>query len=1206
MSTPINIDYTTIDFDALKAELITYLQETKSFKDINYVNSNIRTLVELYAYLGSLFGYYINSVANEPFLPSAKRYKNLNRIARLLSYNPRGDKAAQLNLVGSLKPEYCFGKENVYFEIPAYSSFPSNKATPDGINFSFTNPTQNVYLIKSFGVNPVDITNFSYNNESLPLTKPASYWQTGANPNDTFFIPELIQLELSDYLPLSILNRLDTTNYKKFDIDAVPLFDSSDSSSVGQPFNRNITTNSGSLTIVPNTTYFIVFNYDIQTSTPYLEIMEESDQLSEKRDNIITSIRLEPTSATNEFYTLREVENNAKGRFYVGVLGMQNLESATFEYDKLESTSYGIKKVNLVVNKSGTGLPLQVLVDGVVYSFSSGTISSQTFDANTWDSTQPYYNINLNIVSPTLPEYNYNATLTVESKDPGINSVTIARIYPNYVDSDTSIKAISKETGKRFGNIQVIPTVDVTTSEQKTGSIAVPENTSKIFIAFDKLFDTSVVSEVDYIIELTPSENVQVWWSDKSETGFAINIEPNTGFSGDINWIATRLKASTSKLQPVTFDAEIPTINGEHPDYTIFLSASENVRVWWSDKTKSGFKINTEKQFSGTISYSTFVFSTNEDVLAESSTATQKKGSETFSGGLVVKDITFDVPFPNENYGLHMIANQNVNVWYTNKTVNGFTINVENVYSNQVEVDWYADFSYSYVYQKHGMVNFSGQTTTAGTLPGIRFNNIPETFLINDLKQGDIKLSYINRNGSIDSANNNLSASFTADRKSIYEIKVQLDTQDSISYSDIRVFVKNTGGEWEEWTEGSSLTTTTDIKVGEKVFFVRVNEYQKIEISFGDGEIFGLDPYGSDIIIFGLNTEGKNGNIPPNSIGKTVILSNSILGDDNITLQFEQQFIQLLGIKNQVYFSSSDHTSSTSLYDSEGTQVTEEELVLKQPTQAFGGAFIETTEELRANASSANMRQDRVVSLEDYRTYCNQAFSDYIIKTQVLSYRDIKDAGFLPDGDLAKYWFNYIFIIALPKYGNEISKQHRDYILNTLNTRFKAMATVEHELFSAKLVPIDIRIRYKKTKVGGSNETIESKIKSLIQTYFERDNHEMGETVEYGPIEKLILNLPYVQNAEMAMNKNIDGKLNKNDYNINAVTSINETVQEVKRRKVLELLAKDPTLLNIIDPLFDIKDTKTNVRKWTFSANIEMGKFEFPILGNIIIEAEQG
>lgn len=1200
------INYSAIDFDALKSELINYLKETNSFRDANFVNSNIGTLVELHAYIGSLFGYYINSIANEPFLPSAKQYKNLNRICKILSYNPRGTQASSVDVVGSLLPEYCFGKEDQYFEIPAYSNFLSNKPTTKGVNFSFTNEDQVIYVVKGYGTTVVDQNNFAYDNQTLPLTKPASYWTVGSTGSTgttgtsgiSFDVTKL-SLLLSDTNPLTILNRLDPTNYKGFD-PTIPLYNGSDSQSYGQPFNRNISAIDTNLNIIPNTLYYVVFNFDSQNTVPYLTLMQDGPKVKEKMDNVIMTVMLVSDDQNGTTYTLKEISNNSKGRFYVGVMGAKNLESITFSYDKLENTTNGVKQIFMDINKSGNNAPLELLVDGVVYPFVQGRLKSQIFTINSWDTTQEYYNINISLNNLNSPITNYDASINVTSKDAGINEVTIAKIYPGYVDQTTGIKALDKDPGQRFGNIQAIPKTDITTTEQRAGFVTVADGVTKIFVPFETPFTKNNPSDViDYIIELTPDNNVQLWYSDKSEIGFTINIERDAGFIGTVNWLATRYNTSKIKQTSIYFDSPIPTtVNNQNNDYIIFLSASDNVRVWYTNKTANGFTINTEKSFDGTITYSTFASITNDAVKTELNSSTQKKGSIVLSPNTYTKDITFDTAFDDITYGLHMVANQNYNVWYTNKTTNGFTINVEQGFQNDITVDWFADQSSIYQYQKHGVVSFSGQISN-GQLPGLRFVNIPETFLISNLIQGSIKFSYINSNGSINSSNNNLNLAYTADRMED-EVKFEIKSN-TISYTNIRVFVKNDSGDWEEWSDSTSQIKTIDSSVGQKVFFVRINEYQNPEISFGDGINYGVNPFGKEIIIFGLDSVGKDGNIPPNTLSSSILLSQSILGDDDVNIQFEQQFIQLIGLKTDAVFASGENFSTTSLYDSEGTHITETELKVLQFNPAFGGNFTETTEELRSNASSANLRQDRIVSLEDYRTFCNQYFSDYIIKTQVFTYKDLINSNFNKLVNMSNYFFNYIFILALPTHGNSILKIHRDYILNTLNTKFKSMATVEHELIQGVMVPIDVMIRFKPTKFG-SPTTIQAQINNLITNYFDRNNHDFGETLEIGPIEKIVLNIPEVENAEISLNKNTNN-LSPSDYVVNATTTATQSITDIKRQKVLEILAKDPDLIKLVDPLFSVTDN-TGKQNWVLSQNINLNTYEFPILGNIITQVE--
>lgn len=1201
----INIDYSTIDFDAVRAELIGYLRETGTYKDVDFAASNINTLVGLYAYLGSLFGYYINSIANEPFLPSAKRYKNLNRIARLLNYDPRGYQSANLDVIGNLDAEYCLGKENVYFEVPAYSVFPSNITTPAGDEFSFTNVNNLVYMVKGFGTRPVQQTDFTYSGFQFPYTASADFWDTEGTTGTPSFDPSNIVLNLSDTSPLSVLDRLSRNNFKGYDVNNVPLFDPSDASSVGQPFTRNLTMKETTLRIKANTTYYILFSYDKEQSKPFLEILDESKILQERQDDVINAIRLIPEDEDGNFWTLKEVSNEAQGRYYKGVLGMRNVSSTEFTYDKLESTEAGVKQIHLDINKDGNSPPWQVLVNGQVYIFREGRISSQVFDLNSWDANVTEYNVNMSIVTPDAPDFNYDAKLNVTSLPPTVDEVTIAKIYPGFVDPESGTPTILRDTGQRFGNFQVVPDVDVTTTEQKSGVVSFADGVISTFVAFDQPFTPSTTGstadDIEYSISLTPSENVQVWFTNKSQDGFTINIEPNAAFAGDVNWVATRIDPEDSREIEVVFEEPIPKIDGEDAPYTIFLTPNENVNVWFEDQTPEGFKVKVEKSFSGSVTYSTFVFAADQRVLEESNASTRRRGTVTLSGETTTRDVTFDGEFENTEYGLHMIANRNVNVWFTNKTTTGFTINVESTDGNVI-VDWFADFSPLYEFQKHGSLNFSGQVTSAGTIPGLRYSNINETFAINNLRQGEIRFSFINRNGTIDAANNQLGIQFSSDRTSDREIKFQVAAQ-NISYSDIRVFVKNDANNWEEWINASSLTASTDIETGAKVFFARVEDTRRIEVSFGNGIDFGVDPYGRDMYVFGLRTVGRDGNVPPNSLADSVVLSKEILGDDNITIQFEQQFIQLIGLKTETFFSSDTRTSPSIIYDSEGTIINSDSLVISQSNPAVGGGDPETTEELRQSASSANLRQDRIVSLNDYSTFTRSAFNDIILKAEAMSYKDAIKGGFI-SGDDQRFFFNYIFLVVLPRFGTEITKKQRDYIVDTLDKKFKSMATVEHEVFSAANVPIDVRIRFKPTRIGNT-ATVQTSIERVVRNYFNKSNRELGELLHHSDlVTDITNNVTNVDYVEVAWHKDIGDKLSPGDYDIDAVTSVNETVAEVKRRKILELLAKDESLLTIVEPLLDVTDSNTSEREWVFTFNLQLDRYEFPILGDIIIEAD--
>ena len=74
------INYTLIDQDEITKELISLLQQTPSFKNANFSGTVLYDLANVLGYNASLFGFYLNNIANEPFLDTARQYKNQSEI----------------------------------------------------------------------------------------------------------------------------------------------------------------------------------------------------------------------------------------------------------------------------------------------------------------------------------------------------------------------------------------------------------------------------------------------------------------------------------------------------------------------------------------------------------------------------------------------------------------------------------------------------------------------------------------------------------------------------------------------------------------------------------------------------------------------------------------------------------------------------------------------------------------------------------------------------------------------------------------------------------------------------------------------------------------------------------------------------------------------------------------------------------------------
>ena len=171
-----NIQLTSLDFDALKSNFLTYLQGQEVFKDYNFQGSALNALVDVLTYNTQYNAYYLNMVANEMFLDSAVQRGSVVSHAKLLNYTPKSASAptATVDVVFT-------GVTDSSLTLPAYSTFSS--LAIDGINYTFVNPDthtvntdmanniatfsnveikQGVYATYSYTVNSVTNPTYTY------------------------------------------------------------------------------------------------------------------------------------------------------------------------------------------------------------------------------------------------------------------------------------------------------------------------------------------------------------------------------------------------------------------------------------------------------------------------------------------------------------------------------------------------------------------------------------------------------------------------------------------------------------------------------------------------------------------------------------------------------------------------------------------------------------------------------------------------------------------------------------------------------------------------------------------------------------------------------------------------------------------------------------------------------------------------------------
>lgn len=88
--------YTTFDADSLKSLIIQRLNQQGSFTDQIYEGSNLSSYIDVIAYSYHVLIYYLNQTASESVFSESTIYENVNRIVKLLNYNPLGYQSSTL------------------------------------------------------------------------------------------------------------------------------------------------------------------------------------------------------------------------------------------------------------------------------------------------------------------------------------------------------------------------------------------------------------------------------------------------------------------------------------------------------------------------------------------------------------------------------------------------------------------------------------------------------------------------------------------------------------------------------------------------------------------------------------------------------------------------------------------------------------------------------------------------------------------------------------------------------------------------------------------------------------------------------------------------------------------------------------------------------------------------------------------------------
>lgn len=175
--------YVAFDGTSIRDLIISRLNQGQVFTDQNYQGSNLSALIDVIGYSFSTLLYYLNKTSSESMFSEAQLYENMNRIVKLLNYNPIGRLGA--NVPFTMSANSSLGAGN--YTIPRYSYVSvggSQYAINQDISFTkYTNSAENVSNINdlnlvyqgAFQENP-QYKALGIDNEILFVSLPANFY----------------------------------------------------------------------------------------------------------------------------------------------------------------------------------------------------------------------------------------------------------------------------------------------------------------------------------------------------------------------------------------------------------------------------------------------------------------------------------------------------------------------------------------------------------------------------------------------------------------------------------------------------------------------------------------------------------------------------------------------------------------------------------------------------------------------------------------------------------------------------------------------------------------------------------------------------------------------------------------------------------------------------------------------------------------------
>ncbi len=211
------LEVSELDFDDIKSNLKTFLQNQSEFQDYDFEGSGFAILLDLLAYNTHYLGFNANMLANEMYLDSADVRKNIVSIAKMLGYTPTSSKSPSATI--DILVNNASGASIVMDKGTVFTSTIGGTSYQFLTNASHTvNPTDGVYKFEDIPIFEGTLVTFKY---TVDITDVDQRFLIPNNNADTSTLKIQVQNSSTDsttatYTLASGLTSLDNTSKAYF------------------------------------------------------------------------------------------------------------------------------------------------------------------------------------------------------------------------------------------------------------------------------------------------------------------------------------------------------------------------------------------------------------------------------------------------------------------------------------------------------------------------------------------------------------------------------------------------------------------------------------------------------------------------------------------------------------------------------------------------------------------------------------------------------------------------------------------------------------------------------------------------------------------------------------------------------------------------------------------------------------------------------